>query len=617
MKKKLTKYVLVVAVLVATMMACQKESEPLLENSSDVETMRKASRDNSEHLAQALRESKGRLTEANFIGRIIDDGNNPIMGAIVTLGGHQQTTDQNGIVTFMGASVHENFAYASVTAQGYTNGSRVMVPNSDANSQNTFTIKLFSLGNSQTISSQGGEVTIETDLEREATIIFNNGFVDENGNSYSGNVSVSANYLDPLSEDTADTMPGELYGIDANYQEVALGSFGMINVELRGSAGQKLQITSPASIMIPIHPDQIAMAPNQVPMWSFNEDIGVWFEETVAYKNGDYYVTDVNHFSFWNCDAPFPVVNFNATIIDATTTNPLAGLKVVIIYNAFSRYATTDSNGNVSGKIPSGQVMTLTITDFCNTVLYNNPAFGPFTSPTSITIPVTLTTVSPINVSGTVLDCAALPVTNGYVTYASTAGQFFGTSLVTAGTHSYTSVSCSVPVSIDVEGGDMSTGQIIASTTVIANPNAIVNLNACGGVAPEYIRYSINGNPVQYEILYPYGSIELPNYVSMGTTSSNNSGTAIIGNTTTVGGPYPFENNPFTSSIQSMAIKRLGATNGINPVATTGIAGAVTFTITNMGAIGTYMDVTFTGNYVDQIGNTNTITGDAHIIRDN
>ncbi len=616
MKKNLLKYVAVFAIIAIAILACQKENELQIETSVTTEVAQKTERVDTNQLTEILREYKGRSVEANFIGRIIGPEDQPISGAIVTLGGQQQTTDDNGIVTFINAVVNENFAYASASANGYSNGSRVMVPIYSPNNQNSFTIKLFSLENSQIIASTGGEVTIETALDRAAIIVFNNGFEDENGNPYTGNVSVSVNHLDPLSEDTANTMPGELYGIDQNYQEVTLGSYGMINVELRGNAGQKLQITNPARIMMPIHTNQMATAPSQVPMWSFNEDTGVWLEETVAYRNGDYYVSDVDHFSFWNCDAPFPVVNFNATVTDVNTGNPVAGLKVTISYSNFSRYATTNSNGNVSGKIPSGQVMTLTITDLCGTVLYSNTNFGPFNSATNITIPVTLLPTSTINVSGSVLNCSASPVTNGYVTYSSTSGQFFGTSLVTAGTHSYTAVSCSIPISIDLLGGDMSTGQTIAAITVIANPNAIANLNACAGTAAEYIRYSINGNPIQYEIQNPHGSLEPPNYVSLGSVSANGNGTLIIGNTTTLG-TYPFDSNPFSTTLPSMAIKRLGDINGINPASSAGVVGAITFTITNFGPIGSYIDVSFTGNYIDLLGNASTITGDVHVLRDN
>ncbi|MGH1383427.1 hypothetical protein [Kordia sp.] len=617
MKKKILKYLAMFGIISIALLACQKESEPLSESSSTTQIVQKAQHVNTDRIRETLREFQGREVRTNFVGRVIGRGDRPIAGAVVTLGGQQQVTDDNGIVTFISVVVNENFAYATATAQGYTNGSRVMVPNYGDNNENTFTIKLFSLENSQTIPSSGGEVAVRTELGGEIIVAFDNGFVDENGNSYSGNVSVTVNHLDPLSEDTANTMPGELYGLDSNYQEVALGSYGMVHVELRGNMGQKLQISNPATILMPIHPNQMASAPSQVPMWSFNEDTGVWFEETVANKDGAYYKAVVNHFSFWNCDAPFPVVNFNATVIDAATSNPVSGLNVTINYNGFSRYAITDTNGNVSGKIPANQTMSITITDHCGTVLYTNPSFGPFSGATSITIPVSLVAVSSINVSGTVLDCSGLPVTNGYVTYSSTGGQFFGTSLVTTGTHSYTAVSCVIPATIVVEGADVGTGQVIGTATVIANPNATANLTACGGLAPEYIRYSINGNPIEYEILNPWANIEQGTYLSMGASSPTaNGGTMLIGNAVTLG-TYPFDSNPFASGTPSMAIKRLGTPNGINPVASTGIAGSIVFNITSIGPVGTYIDVSFTGNYIDQLGNTNTITGNAHIIRDN
>ncbi|QHI38597.1 hypothetical protein IMCC3317_39910 [Kordia antarctica] len=613
MKKSLTKYLVLFAVITVSILACQKDNEPLSETANSIEAKRQNNGIDTEHLEEALGEYKGRSVSANFVGRIIDENDQPIISAIVILGGTQRTTDENGIVTFMNATVNENFAYARVSAQGYTNGSRVMVPNHGNNSQNSFTIKLFNLESSQIIDSSGGEVIVETDFGGEVIVIFDDGFIDENGNSYTGNVSVNLNYLNPLNEDMANTMPGELYGLTANYEEVALGSYGMVNVELTGSSGEKLQITNPAKIHLPIHPDQLAIATNQVPMWSFNEDTGVWFEETVANKNGSHYIAEVNHFSFWNCDAPFPVVNFSATVTDASTGNAVVGLKVTISYNGFSRFAVTNSSssGNVSGKIPSGQVMSITITDLCGTVLYTNTSFGPFNSATSITIPVNLTPNSAVNISGSVLNCASAPVTNGYVTY-SNGGQFLATYLVNGGTHNYTAVSCSIPVNIDLVGADLSTGQTVVPMTVTANPSAIANLTACGGLVAEYIRYSVNGTPLQYDLLYPSGGSQGANNI-YAAASSSNSGTYIYGNVAALG-TYPY--NPNQSTTTALAFEVFGDANGIDSNATVGITGAIQFTITSFGPIGTYIDIDFTGNYIDLLGNTNFVQGTAHIIRD-
>ncbi|MEM6720706.1 MAG: astroprincin family protein [Bacteroidota bacterium] len=623
MKNKLVQYSLFVFVLVGVLFACEKENEPIVETTSNQQIAKSISDFDENLIRDILLENNGRFVEANFIGRIIDQEDQPIQGATVSLGGQQQTTDANGIVTFLAAGVQEHFAYASVSALGYTNGSRVMVPNIEASGQNAFTIKLFRIENTQIIPATGGEVVVENEGGSEAFIHFNEGFMDENGNPYTDDVFVSANYLNPLDEDTANTMPGDLYGMTSNYEEVALGSYGMINVELRGTSGQKLQITNTARISLPIHPNQMAASADQVPMWSFNEATGVWIEETVAQKEGDYYVADVNHFSFWNCDAPFSVVDFTATVIDQATGSPLAGVKVNITYANFTRFAWTNSNGQVSGKIPSGQTIGITITSHpCGTVLYSNPSFGPFTSATNITIPITIATQQAITVSGTVTNCANQPVTNGYVTYSSTNGQFGGVSLVTAGTHNYMSLSCVLPAIIDLEAGDMDTGQVMATTTVTANPTAITNLNICGGIATEYIRYSIDTAPTEYETLNPYAVVELPNFLSMGATRPSGFSTVINGNVTTLMTGIPFDANPFTTTTPSMVIKRLGHPDGINvantvtAIANGNITNPITFDITAFGPVGFYIDVSFSGQYVDNNGAVRFISGAAHILRD-
>lgn len=609
MKKNLKKYLALCTLILATILACQKEDQITSQDSSvTTETILKNENVDTERIAEVLREYKGREIEANFIGRVINEDNQPIMGATVSLGGQQKLTDANGIVVFTGAIVNENFAYAKASAFGYSNGSRVMVPNN----QNSFTIKLFSLENSQMITSEGGEVTINSEEVGETIIRFSDGFFDENGDPYNGNVYVAANYLNPLAADTGNTMPGELYGINTDFEEVALGSYGMISVELRGDNGEKLQIMNPADIQIPIHPSQMGSAPQQVPMWSFNEDTGVWFEETVAYNTGSHFEATVTHFSFWNCDAPFPVVDFNLTVVESGTNTPLSGMNVTITYNNFSRFAVTDGNGLVSGKIPSNQTMTLTITDACGTIVYTNPSFGPFTGLTSVTIPVTLST-APINVSGTVVDCNSAPVTNGYITYKNSGGQTLGVNFITSGTHSYTTSGCVAPLTVNMEGIDTNSGEVVVPTTVTANPNATANLIACGGTPTEYIRYSINNGPLQYEILNPEGGIQ-GIYMNATAASPNGGQTYLFGSAITAG-TYPYNTN--ISNNQSFAFEALGDVDGIDVSATNTVPGNIQFTLlNNVGAVGTYINIEFTGNYQDQFGNIKNITGEIHIIRD-
>ncbi|WP_348747329.1 carboxypeptidase-like regulatory domain-containing protein [Tenacibaculum sp. 190524A02b] len=618
MKQTFLKQLLYAAVIVFSLTACEQETD-LLDHAkkASLEDSQKRSKlsEIDEKLIQYIREYNGKQVKSNFLGRIIDENNQPIEGAKVVIGNQSKETDENGMVSFTNAQVQQYFAYIRAFANGYIDGSRVIVPNFDVGNQNNFTIKLYRFKESGSIhSKKGGKVGFRT-KKGEGYIHFNSGFVNESGNVYNGDVAVSVHYLDPLNPDTANSMPGDLYGITQNFEQVALGTYGMVQVELRGSAGEKLQIMNPAKLIMPIHPDQITTAANQVPMWSFNETAGVWYEEAIAERNGNYYVTEVSHFSFWNCDAPFPVVNFDATVIDAATTNPIAGLRVEITYSGFTRFANTNASGSVSGKVPQNQTMEIRILDDCGNLLYIDPSFGPFATATSVTIPVTLNPLQTFTLSGTVTDCFGAPVTNGYVTLSSSSGQFINGIMVTAGTYNHTGIGCVLPSNITINGVDLTTAQGLTTTTTVNAGANTENIVLCGGLASEYIRYRINTTtgPYQYDLLQPFGAIRNNGVI---VTASNGTGkTYIYGNTLTIGTGYPFG-----TGINTMHIEALSHVNGINPTATMTLANAITFDLVAVtpgpGGIGQYISIDFAGDYVDNGGIVNTIEGEARIYRD-
>jgi ABC-type sulfate transport system permease subunit len=101
-------------------------------------------------------------------------------------------------------------------------------------------------------------------------------------------------------------MPGNLTGITINNEQKILQTYGMIAVEMEGSSGEALNIagSKQATISFPIPSAMLANAPATIPLWHFDETIGVWKEEGTATKQGNAYVGVVTHFSFWNCDVP-------------------------------------------------------------------------------------------------------------------------------------------------------------------------------------------------------------------------------------------------------------------------------------------------------------------------
>ncbi|MCB0383480.1 MAG: hypothetical protein KDD05_09360, partial [Psychroserpens sp.] len=64
-------------------------------------------------------ENFGNQINARFIGKVINEDNNPVSGVTVSVGTTITTTDSNGIFSITDASVFEKFAYITATKEGF------------------------------------------------------------------------------------------------------------------------------------------------------------------------------------------------------------------------------------------------------------------------------------------------------------------------------------------------------------------------------------------------------------------------------------------------------------------------------------------------------------------
>jgi len=152
------------------------------------------------------------------------------------------------------------------------------------------------------------------DLNGGAQIEFKaNSIVNENGTPYDGPVNVSAHYYDPGDFEIPLTMPGDLRGISKDGLEVQLATFGMMAIEIKDDNQNLLQIAEgqTAKLVFPLEGAFESQAASQIPLWSLDEETGIWIEEGIATLESGSYVAHVEHFSFWNCDEPFPLVEIS------------------------------------------------------------------------------------------------------------------------------------------------------------------------------------------------------------------------------------------------------------------------------------------------------------------
>jgi hypothetical protein len=304
----------------------------------------------------------GKTVSRAFKGTIVDQNNAPLSNVTVRMNGKTATTDANGIFTISNVSVKERFAYMIAEKQGFFNGSRTMMTHEGLN-----TLKIMMLPANVTKTIQTGVVST-VDLGN-TSVKFDGFFSTESGAIYTGAVKVYMMDMPANDPDVFSKMPGSLLAIDAQGDYKGLETFGMVNVELKGSNNQKLQLTAghTAQITMNIATNQKqAIAPSTIPLWFFDEVSGLWKEDGFSTRVGNKYVGNVTHFTPWNNDWAYTVAQLTVTAKNSDGT-PVNGVRCEIYRPSVTLPADhwnvplislglTNANGTLSAGVPINEV---------------------------------------------------------------------------------------------------------------------------------------------------------------------------------------------------------------------------------------------------------------------
>ncbi|MDP4219995.1 MAG: hypothetical protein Q8896_06120 [Bacteroidota bacterium] len=239
-------------------------------------------------------------TETTTIyGKIVDESGTPLMGVTVTAGDQASAiTNLNGLFILKDAVVPKGRANVIAKKAGYFNAARAESPSSDGTTR--MQMSMMSDAPTANVSATAGGTV---NMNGGASVKFSPGsFTDASGNAYTGNVSVSARYLDPSKSTFYNFFSGDNAAQRLDGSATNLVSCGVLRVELKGSSGQSLKLdpTKPATLTCPKPADP--RAPNTLQLWSFDETLGMWKEESNATLQGNAYVGTVTHFTDYNFD---------------------------------------------------------------------------------------------------------------------------------------------------------------------------------------------------------------------------------------------------------------------------------------------------------------------------
>ncbi|MEM6963993.1 MAG: hypothetical protein AAF573_04440 [Bacteroidota bacterium] len=341
-------------------------------------------------------------------GFVTDENGDPIADAQVTLGNTTTSTDTFGFFQIADFANSER-AILHVDFDGYFEAFHTFIPIRDDIARTTIQL-MPEFSSAQFNASQGGTVSIAG-----GKVIFQpNSFTDDQGNPYVGTVSIFATYLDPTRADIKAIMPGDYSALNVDNELRWLQSFGMLNVHLVGDAGTALQINQPATIEIDVPNELLSEAPNEIPLWYFDENQGLWKEEGTAQLQGQTYSGEVNHFTFWGCGASVEMVELSG-VVEVGNYTPNILVKVELVDDWGSAQTHTSENGVFLGKVPKDYNLDLTLWDYCGNVVHTQN-LGALPDDTDIgTINLSINGSSWAEVEGTVVDCQMNEVDNGYV----------------------------------------------------------------------------------------------------------------------------------------------------------------------------------------------------------
>jgi len=534
----------------------------------------------------------GQSVQHDFMGRIVDESNAPIENVMVSIGSKMEYTDANGMFIISNANVKKRQAFIVAEKPGYLKGMQSIVP-----TQGTNTVRLMLITQNvvATVSSGGDS---EVNLPNGTTVKFDGAFKDENGNVYSGNVDVIMYHLDPSNPEIDAIMPGNLQAENASGEERILESYGMLNVELRGTSGQELNIADGhvAEIEMPVDPAQSGNAPATIPLWHFDEVNGYWIEDGEATLIGGKYVGEVSHFSWWNCDAQFPTITLCLNVVDAANI-PLSNVKVEMFRSGatYPRTGVSNGIGEICGLIPANETLTLKIFDQCGIEVYTT-TIGPFSTNTNYG-DLVLPTVSAAVITGNLVDCSNANVTNGYA--AVTYGNQYATVDVTNGIFSLSVIQCASLADFTLEGADFDTFQTTTVLPFTFNNTNVGNIIACSAVT-EFISVRVDNNPTDYFLasISASGNQSSPG-ISISSQTNLNYFYVGLGNTTP--GNYSLDQFGFEASNINLDYS---------------IPTNLQLNLSNYGSAGNYIDATINGTYTDTSGNVRNLSVTIHVIRD-
>lgn len=348
-------------------------------------------------------------------GMVVDESGSPMAGVAVTAHGSTTTTNAQGVFQFKNISVPNDRACVIARKSGYFSAAHAEWPKQNGVTLVQLTMQKATITTTFSASA-GGTASVSTSSVNFPA----NGFVTSSGAAYTGTVSVAAAYLTPDDRTPFQQFfAGDAAARRADNSVVDLLSYGVLRVQLMGASGEQLQLRSgtTATLRYPVPSRLASSQPSTIPLWFFDESIGMWKEEGQATLTGGVYVGSVSHFTDWNLDVPNAKRAYVEGTVRCAANRPVPHVWVTIGQVG----AMTDENGYFKRRVPADFAFTIEVDPSRNNGMSATPfAVSGIAENATQTVDV-MVSPCPTMLDGTIVDCSDKPIA-GFVQVMSSRG---------------------------------------------------------------------------------------------------------------------------------------------------------------------------------------------------
>lgn len=356
--------------------------------------------------------SEGLIT-TTISGQILDEMNQPVEGALITLDQLDRSSDENGFFYFKNVQVDSKRAVLNVNKDGFFVAGQTVFPTKESNAS----IKIQLLEKTVEANfngSAGGEITLPDgvilDIPTDAVL-------SQNGTGFSDEVQISAYSINPELLEGLQKMPTDLKGTTDSNDDKLLESFGIFLFDWSDVNNQKLTIVpgKKVTMKFPISNGVGALSPSTLGLWYFDIAANVWEEEGIATLQNGKYVAEVGKTGFWNIAIPHDFVSVKGALknqSDEILSN--MPFSIEIEDGGVLGYGYSDQEGKFNANVPKALASKIKVLDECNDIDYNT-TIGALSIDSQISNVKINNSADFSHISGTLLDCNDNNVQTGYI----------------------------------------------------------------------------------------------------------------------------------------------------------------------------------------------------------